>query len=84
MNPSGAPSVIERFTSLVGFCVGLKSLSNTREAEAKAPLKKVASNPDLTMTEQEKTIGATGDSLWTAVLGRGWFLCTVVSPSIQK
>ena len=74
MNPSGAPSVIERFTSLVGFCIGLNSLSNAREAEAKAALKKVASNPDLMMTEQEKTVGATGGSLVTAALGRGWFL----------
>ena len=74
MNPSGAPSVIERFTSLVGFCIGLNSLSNTCVAVAKAALKTVASNPDLTMTEPEKTVVATGDSLGTAVLDRGWFL----------
>ena len=77
MNPSGAPSVIERFTSLVDFCIGLNSLSNAREAA----LKKVASNPDLAMTEQEKTAVqaisgtfAICDSLGTAVVSRGGFL----------
>ena len=81
MNPSGAPSVIERFTSLVGFCIGLNSLSNTRLAVAKAALKKVASNPDLAMTEREvnvkqsskQPLGASAGPCLNYRLGLPWF-----------
>ena len=53
MNPSGAPSLIERFTSLVGHCILLNALSDNRISVAQVGQTTVAGYPGVAKPEQQ-------------------------------
>ena len=69
MNPSGAPSLIERFTSIVTHCTGLNDLSNICPAVNAGGSAPIAGNAKYI----NERAGASCEARVNYKLGSPWF-----------